>query len=173
MVTVHLDQHEVLYMIEGFARGSHLRQHIWEMVVTKIIQQLTDDEKDFIWFILRRDIWDMFLGRSYYDVCGDEDFLHCMAALHRGNHRLVKFYGAGDKSKETSIYCYRFNNAWHPIDHFNQYIPEEWVISVTDPYDAEHAQCNCLEIGKEAWWNDLEVYNKKPSEIRPKDSEQK
>lgn len=117
-------------MIEGFARGSHLRQHIWEMVVTKIIQQLTDDEKDFIWFILRRDIWDMFLGRSHYDVCGDEDFLHCMAALHRGNHRLVKFYGAGDKSKETSIYCYRFNNAWHPIDHFNQYIPRNgWYLS--------------------------------------------
>ena len=168
IVTVYLDKHEILYMIEDCARGSRLSQHIWEIVVTKIIRQLTDDEMDFLWFFLRRDMWDMYLGSSLYDVCGDEDFLHCMAALHRGNHRFVKFYCEGDKSKESYIYCYRFNNAWHPINQFNQFIPEEWVISVTDPYDTEHAKCDCLEIGKEAWWNDLEVYNKKPSEIRPK-----
>lgn len=37
MIFLFLDHHDFLYAVEGFARGSHLRQHVWRDIVYKSI----------------------------------------------------------------------------------------------------------------------------------------
>ena len=73
MITLHLDWHDFLSAVEGFARGSHLRQHIWENVVKFYIQQMSDMEQDTLWFYFRRDIFPIYFESNYYK-CGDNDF---------------------------------------------------------------------------------------------------
>ena len=41
MIKVSFDHHEFLFAIEGFARGSHLRQHVWRNIVYKAIPQMS------------------------------------------------------------------------------------------------------------------------------------
>lgn len=170
MVTLHLDVHDFLHAIEGFARGSHLRQHVWSEIVYPSIPQMTDDELDFLWFMLRRNLWECYFYEISGKPCthvGHEDFLQAMAALHRGNRWKVKFRSDADKKNHIAI-CYRFNEQLHPLftidskqqkfqPSFNAYIPSEWVITAEKKPAPENRYVEC---GKEEWWNDIDIYNK-------------
>lgn len=94
MITICLDRHEFLYAIEGFARGSHLRQYVWQDIVWKSIPQMSDDDMDFLWYFMRRNLWECYFnnirGELHRDV-GWKDFLRVMAVLHRGNRHKVTF----------------------------------------------------------------------------------
>lgn len=167
MITLTLDHHEFLYAIEGFARGSHLRQHVWEQIVYKSIPQLTDDEIDFLWFMLRRNLWECY----FYEIHGEQqkhvghsDYLHALAALHRGNRYKVKFRIPAEPGLHTAI-CYRFGNHFRPlykgnrrqrVESFNAFIPDEWV----KLYQHLPAPRNrYVEQGKEDWWDNIGIYN--------------
>lgn len=166
MLTLHLDCHDYISAIEGFARGSHLRQHIWEMVVHHHIKQMSDMERDTIWFFFRRDIWPVYFD-SQFPNCGDMDFLQCMAAMHRTNYRLVTFRKDGKgNGKHIQSYCYCFQNEWRPENSMRSFIPKEWIVSVTDPFDMAHTQPLYIEQGKEMWWTNLGVYNLDTETIR-------
>lgn len=166
MITMVLDWHDFLFAIEGFARGSHLRQHIWHEIVTKYISQMSDRERDNIWFFLRRDIWPIFFkGKS--NVCGDDDFLHCMAAMQRNNYATIVFRENGwTNGRRHRAYCYRFQNTWHVENRFNTFVPDEWVDSVSRPEKGKALQPLYIEKGKESWWTNLDVYNLPVSEVR-------
>ena len=56
MINLTLDHHDFLFAVEGFARGSHLRQHVWENIVYKSILQMSYDDMDYLWFFMRRDL---------------------------------------------------------------------------------------------------------------------
>lgn len=160
MITAHFDIHELLYSIEGFARGSHLRQHIWNKVFKEYLPQLSDDEQDYLWFFMRRDLWECYFDK-YGSSCGSEDFLRCMAALHRGNRALVT---TKYKGKKSQFMCYRFNNHWCPFNQsFTSYVAEEYIVVVSP---VEIPDNRYLQIGYEEMWNDLDVYNRPTSEIR-------
>ena len=94
MIELSLDRHDFVSAVEGFAHGSHLSQHVWSEIVFLSIPQMTDDEMDFFWFIFRRNLWDCYF-REYNGCitnhCGHRDYLHALAALHRGNRYQVKF----------------------------------------------------------------------------------
>ena len=81
--------------VEGFAHGSHLRQHVWREIVFLSIPQMTDDEMDFFWFVFRRNLFDCYFREdnngNIVKCCGHEDYLHALAALHRGNRYKVTF----------------------------------------------------------------------------------
>ena len=62
MIKLTFDRFDFLSAVEGFARGSHLRQHVWKEVVFKNIYQMSDDEQDFFWYIMRRDLWECYFG---------------------------------------------------------------------------------------------------------------
>lgn len=47
MIDLSLDRHDFVACVEGFAHGSHLRQHVWREIVFRNIPQMTDDEMDF------------------------------------------------------------------------------------------------------------------------------
>lgn len=54
MINLSLNRKDFLYAVEGFASGSHLRQHVWQEIVYKSIPQMSDDDMDYFWFYMRR-----------------------------------------------------------------------------------------------------------------------
>lgn len=165
MITMHLDWHDFLAAVEGFAHGSHLRQHIWEKIINHYIQQMSDLEQDTLWFFFRRDIFPLYFESNYHQ-CGDNDFLQCLAAMHRGNYALVTFREQGKKNGKHHISrCYRFQNEWRPENRFRSVIPEEWIVRV-NPDPKAPAEPLYIESGKEHWWHDRDIYNTNPEELR-------
>lgn len=117
MINLSFNRHDFLYAVEGFARGSHLRQHVWQEIVYKSIPQMSDDDMDFLWFYMRRDIFE----RYFYELNGKknthfgyEDFMHALAALHRGNRYKVTFHSEIEH-KQLQALCYRFKGEYHPL----------------------------------------------------------
>lgn len=167
MINLSLDRHDFVAAVEGFARGSHLRQHVWSEIVFRSIPQMTDDEMDFFWFIFRRNLWDCYFRKdnngSMVKRCGHEDYLHALAALHRGNRYKVTFF-RGDIKDPMTFECYRFGGHYRPLRttghkdlmvSFNSFIPTEWIVeAVAEPMP----QNKCVEIGKEKWWTDFSIY---------------
>lgn len=166
MISLSLDHHDFLYAVEGFARGSHLRQHVWRDIVYKSIPQMSDDDLDYLWYFMRRDLFDCF----FYELngvrrthAGHEDFLHALAALHRGNRYLVRFIPEADKKAHSAL-CYRFQNQYRPLfltsgkdrslQPYNAYIPTvKFAKRLPFPDNryvpAEHEHC----------WTHLDLYD--------------
>lgn len=170
MINLSLDRHDFVAAVEGFAHGSHLRQHVWSEIVFPSILQMTDDEMDFFWFIFRRNLWDCYFYKdkngSTVKRCGHEDYLHALAALHRGNRYKVTCHTLNTKNPIT-FECYRFGEYYRPLrSHrlkdrmapFNSFIPTEWIIeAVAEPMP----QNEYVGIGKENWWTDFSIYDDK------------
>ena len=168
MINLSLDRHDFVAAVEGFAHGSHLRQHVWSELVFPSISQMTDDEMDFLWFIFRRNLWDCYFYKDkngrITKRCGHEDYLHTLAALHRGNRYKVTFYPETQKNPMT-VECYRFGGYYRPLRSrglddrmasFNSFIPVEWIVeAVAEPMP----QNEYVEIGKEKWWTDFSIYD--------------
>ena len=168
MIKLSLDCHDFVAAVEGFAHGSHLRQHVWSEIVFRSISQMTDEEMDFCWFIFRRNLWDCYFYKDkngrITKRCGHEDYLHTLAALHRGNRYKVTFYPEIQKDPMT-VECYRFGGYYRPLRSrglddrmasFNSFIPTEWIVeAVAEPMP----QNEYVEIGKEKWWTDFSIYD--------------
>ena len=168
MINLSLDRHDFVAAVEGFARGSHLRQHVWSEIVFPSIPQMTDDEMDFLWFIFRRNLWDCYFYKDkngrITKRCGNEDYLHTLAALHRGNRYKVTFYPETQKNPMT-VECYRFGSYYRPLHphglndrmaSFNSFIPTEWIMKIVA---MPMPQNKYVEIGKEKWWTDFSIYD--------------
>ena len=169
MIDLSLDRHDFVAAVEGFAHGSHLRQHVWREIVFRNIPQMTDDDMDFFWYIFRRSLWDCY----FYEIngrmtkhCGHEDYLHTLAALHRGNIYKVTFQSDNLKQPMTAE-CYRFGGLYRPLRipglesrmaSFDSYVPREWIKDVVT-YEIPHNKY--VQEGKEDWWTNLDVYDNK------------
>lgn len=176
MINLSLGRRDFLNAVEGFAIGSHLRQHVWQEIVYKSIPQMSDDDMDFLWFYMRRDIFE----RYFYELNGKmnthfgyEDFMHALAALHRGNRYKVTFCSEIEH-KQLQALCYRFEGEYHPLylyidgkvvgktkkssglQSFNTVVPNEWIKAVVKHRAPENRH---VELGREEWWNDLEIYD--------------
>lgn len=176
MINLSLDRHDFIYAVEGFARGSHLRQHVWGEIVYRSIPQMSDDDMDYFWFYMRRDIFKQYFyelnGKKNTHV-GYEDFMHALAALHRGNRYMVTFYNEIEH-KQLQALCYRFDGGYHPLylyidgkvvgktkkssglQSFNAFVPNGWIKAVAKHKAPENRH---VELGREEWWNDLEIYD--------------
>lgn len=176
MINLFLDRHDFLFAVEGFARGSHLRQHVWGEIVYRSIPQMSDDDMDYFWFYMRRDIFKQYFyelnGKKNAHV-GYEDFMHALAALHRGNRYKITFRSEADNALHNAL-CYRFGGEYHPLylyiggkivgkplknsslQSFNAFVPNEWIKAAAKQKTPENRH---VELGREEWWNDLEIYD--------------
>jgi L-ascorbate metabolism protein UlaG (beta-lactamase superfamily) len=125
---------------------------------------MSEANLDFFWFIFRRNLWDdyFYKGEARF---GAEDYLHALAALHRGNRSYVRFKSDADGKTHKAL-CYTFQNELRPLyldgrtelQRFNAFIPGEWVLKQTVlPLPVNEY----VQAGKEEWWEDLSIYNKK------------
>lgn len=167
MINLSLDRHDFVACVEGFARGSHLRQHVWKEIVYRNIPQMTNDEMDFFWYIFRRDLWPCY----FYEInakpgkhCGYADYLHALAALHRGNRYKVVFR-APDVKEPVMLLCYRFAGHYRPLyfakqptrlQSFDAVVPEGWI-EKAEKYDTPENKM--VQQGREEWWTDLSIYD--------------
>ena len=167
MIDLSLNRYDFVAAVEGFARGSHLRQHVWHSIVYLNMPQMSDDEIDFFWFIFRRNLWDCYFREDNGHItkqCGYRDYLHVLAALHRGNRHKVTFYPDSIKHPITCE-CYRFGGHYCPLftpgqdnrlASFGFFIPNEWIEdAVTKPFPLN----NYVEESKIDWWTDLSIYD--------------
>lgn len=166
MIDLILDRHDFVAAVEGFAYGSHLRQHVWRKFVFAHISQMTDDEMDFFWYIFRRNLWDCYfreVNGCMTKHSGHEDYLHTLAALHRGNRYKVTFQPDTLKQSITAE-CYRFAGRYRPLRipgqesrmaSFDSYVPREWIRDVVT-YEMPHNK-----YVQEEWWTNLGVYDDK------------
>ncbi len=166
MIDLSLDRHDFVAAVEGFAYGSHLRQHVWRKIVFPHISQMTDDEMDFFWYIFRRNLWDCYfreVNGCMTKHSGHEDYLHTLAALHRGNRYKVTFQPDTLKQPITAE-CYRFAGRYRPLRipgqesrmaSFDSYVPREWIRDVVT-YEMPHNK-----YVQEEWWTNLGVYDDK------------
>lgn len=167
MIELSLDRHDFVACVEGFAHGSHLRQHVWNEIVFRSIPQMTDDEIDFFWYIFRRNLWDCYFRErngSMSKAYGHEDYLHALAALHRGNRYKVTFWPDNFKKPFTTE-CFRFAGLYRPLyvprrksrmASFDAFILEKWI---KDVVKLDMPDNRMVEHGKEYWWTDLSVYD--------------
>lgn len=172
MIKVSFDHHEFLFAIEGFARGSHLRQHVWRNIVYKAIPQMSAEDMDYLWFFLRRDIFGVYFYQNRTKF-GYYDFMHVLAALHRGNRYKVLFRSE-DGSKTLRCFCYRFHGKYRPlhlycfdekmrrwklqhaIEAFDAFIPDDRIKMAVRSRGVRN---DYVEEDKEEWWNDLDIYD--------------
>lgn len=166
MIDLSLDRYDFVAAVEGFAYGSHLRQHVWRKFVFAHISQMTDDEMDFFWYIFRRNLWDCYfreVNGCMTKHSGHEDYLHTLAALHRGNRYKVTFQPDTLKQPITAE-CYRFAGRYRPLRipgqesrmaSFDSYVPREWIRDVVT-YEMPHNK-----YVQEEWWTNLGVYDDK------------
>lgn len=167
MIDLSLDRHDFVSCVEGFAHGSHLRQHVWREIVFYNIPQMTDDEMDFFYFIFRRNLWDCYFREAdgrIINHCGHEDYLHALAVLHRGNRYKVTFCNDRITQPITAM-CYRFGGEYRPLSStepefcmvsFNSFIPAAWIEKVHQEPMPDNKYVN---IGKEQWWTDMSVFD--------------
>ena len=164
MINLSLDPHDFLAAVEGFAHGSHLSQHVWSKIVYYNIPQMSEDDLDRFWFIFRRDLWDVYFYNGKTS-CGAEDYLHALEALHRGNRSYVRFKSPTDGKTHMAL-CYTFQSKLCPLyldrgttlEPFDRFISGEQVLKQTViPMPVNKN----VEVGKEEWWEDLSIYNKK------------
>lgn len=167
MIDLSLNRHDFVSAVEGFAHGSHLRQHVWREIVFLNIPQMTDDDMDFFWYIFRRNLWNCYFrevnGRMTKH-CGYEDYLHALATLHRGNRYKVTFQPDNLKQPMTAE-CYRFGGHYRPLRipgqesrmaSFDSIIPPEWIKDVVILFMPHNKY---VQEGKEDWWTNLCVYD--------------
>lgn len=171
MIKLTFDRFDFLSAVEGFARGSHLRQHVWKEVVFKNIYQMSDDEQDFFWYIMRRDLWECYFGFTKHmngtsKQCGWDDYLHALAALHRGNRYVVTFLGASDRKRHKAL-CYKYNEKYRPLSvgrlcrknqqSFYSYIDEKDILLVVKLGKVENRY---VPDTHQNWWaDDLALYD--------------
>lgn len=188
MIHLHLDRFDFVSAVEGFARGSHLRQHVWKQIVYPSIPQMSLDEMDFLWYFFRRDFWPHYFynaKRRIVPFIGHKDYLHVLAALHRGNRYLVMCKPLDGRGLLSAV-CYRFNGEYYAlyagtdddfpefvrslrdegitdtchqqkyIQRYNSIIPPDWI-QTADRWPI--LENRYVQNGKEDWWYDLDVYD--------------
>ena len=162
MINLSLHSRDFIAAVEDIARGSNLRHHVWQSVYESI-PQMSEDNIDFFWYYFRRDLWDNYFynGEARF---GAEDYLHALAALHRGNRSYVRFKSATDGKNHKAL-CYTFQSELCPLyldgstklQDFDAVIPGKCVLK----QKAHPLPVNeYVEAGKEEWWEDLSIYNK-------------
>lgn len=131
---------------------------------------MDDEFLDYAWWILKRNLWDMYFPKPYkYNDkevkpsvrFGAEDYLHALAALHRGNrYKVITRYNG----KQKTILCYKFLGKYHPLNDddvysWSPYIDERYIKKVTQIQLPEN---NMVEIHSYGEWEDLSIYDKIP-----------
>lgn len=176
MIKLSLDRHDFLYALEGFAYGSHLRQHVWRTMVYASIPQMSVEDMDYFWFFLRRDFFGSYFREKEDSVqtrFGYYDFMHVLAVLHRGNRYKVTLRTKEGEEAQRCL-CYRFDGHYRPLHNyqrskkrrrlrlekkvalFDLFIPDE---NISVAVKVKSGANKFVEENKEEWWEDLDIYD--------------
>lgn len=119
---IELGRFELLYLLEGCARGSHLRQGIWERAVNEFYGKLSEEEREVVYMYAKRDLTGIFSDGHF----GSGYFFNFLARFNPANQYVVYVVGdAGGKHHDETVMAYRYNGEYHT--HFNRYVAPEFI----------------------------------------------
>lgn len=124
---IDLDKFELLYYLEGCARGSHLRQGVWRRFIDEFYDKLTVEERLFLFHYSVRDLWQIFnepycSGGSHY---GKDDFNMFVSRLNPYNKYNITVSNDGS----TKVFdCFWFDGNFYT--GFNRFINNEYIKNV-------------------------------------------
>ena len=104
---IDLDKHQLLYYLEGCARGSHLRQGCWHDMI-RLYPKMDQSMRDYLYKYAKRDIKPYF-DRTFSDgfrPVGADDFDQFLACFNPDNRYMVTLTDGG-KTETVGAYFYR------------------------------------------------------------------
>lgn len=104
--TLNLDWHNLVWYIEGAARGSHLRWEVYEDMVNKVFPQLNEQERDNIYHIAKRNLLEQM--REHQDA-GLQHFEKMLARFNPANQYKVKLKRGREKAETVQAYLWQGN----------------------------------------------------------------
>ena len=111
-ITIEMDSAQILWYLEGCARGSHLRQGCWHDMI-KLYPDMSQSMRDFLYTYAKRDIAPIFEPQECLKntrPCGAEDFDQFLACFNKDNWYLV----TSRKPKECCVReAYLYNGKYY------------------------------------------------------------
>lgn len=109
---IDLDKFELLYYLEGCARGSHLRQGVWRRFNDEFYDKLTVEERQFLFHYSVRDLWSIFnepycSDSSHY---GKDDFNMFVSRFNPYNQYSVE---VSNNDSTDEYECFWFNGKFY------------------------------------------------------------
>ena len=107
-ITIEMDSAQVLWYLEGCARGSHLRQGCWHDMI-RLYPDMSQSMRDFLYTYAKRDIAPIFEPQECMNntrPCGAEDFDQFLACFDKDNRYKVTAQ-KDDLFDERETYLYR------------------------------------------------------------------
>lgn len=124
---IDLDKFELLYYLEGCARGSHLRQGVWRRFIDEFYDKLTTQERLFLFHYSMRDLWQIFNDPYCSDSSryGKDDFNMFISKFNPYNKYSVT---ASNDEMADVCECFWFNGKFHT--GYNRFISGEYIKNV-------------------------------------------
>ena len=130
----NLSEFEILYLCEGCAIGSHLRQGIWERCIDEFFAKLSDDEREWLYTYAKRDITHNFIREG---TCGRGDYFKFLARFNPANRYMVAAEGdVGGKHIKKNIDAFKWDGKFW-IDSRHSVIED----TVTNVEQAPFTKC--------------------------------
>ena len=85
-----LTKFDILYLCEGCAIGSHLRQGIWARCIDEFFAKLSDDEREWLYTYAKRDLTHNFIREG---SCGRGDYFKFLSRFNPANRYMVVVEG--------------------------------------------------------------------------------
>lgn len=147
-----LDKFELVCLLEGCARGSHLRQHIWRRMVEEWIPLMDDKDLDFTWWVCFRDLWGIFFKDNNAITYGAEQFLQMLASLNRNN-----YFKITSKDTNKTYNCYKFQGRYYLLGSWDALID---INNTMEIHPTEKLKDNNIPDNLYIYWLDIDIYNK-------------
>ena len=109
-IKVEMDAAQILWYLEGCARGSHLRQGCWHDMI-RLYPKMPQPMRDFLYTYAKRDIAPTFEKSEIdgYRRCGAEDFDQFLACFDKDNrYRVTARDGGESATEEAYLYDGRY-----------------------------------------------------------------
>ena len=118
---ITLSNHDILYWLEGCARGSHLRQGCWQTMINAFNDVKDEEEQNFFYMYAKRDLSHLYETEDDgYQPFGADDFRHFLARYNPANRWTVHTEYNG---KKDSFDCYKWQGEYH-TDQFTSINPD-------------------------------------------------
>lgn len=122
---INLDKHEMFWLLESAARGSHLRQGLWNKFIDTVFPFLEPSEIRFLHDQCKEKLSELYPNEN---AVGYEDFQRFLARFDIDNNFYRLRVLNPDTGKKETHYAYQFNGRYFVKS--SRFITEEYILNV-------------------------------------------
>ena len=106
---INLDKHEMFWLLESAARGSHLRQGLWNKFIDTVFPFLEPSEIRFLHDQCKEKLSELYPNEN---AVGYEDFQRFLARFDIDNNYYLVLAVNPDTKKEMTLYAYKLRDKY-------------------------------------------------------------